>query len=320
MRRGGNGRFRCILGTLNNPTVSEVDFWQKLVTNTQFREGLQVSYVVYQAERGANNGVFHYQIYVEFKRAIRLAGIKRRLGPRLHIEQRRGTQAQAIAYCTKKETRVEKGFAGVAGEAKKLGKDTLPTVMAALAQGEDLAEVISDYPCAMVKYGKSIVSYHISQKPKRNWVPDVHIFYGKTGTGKTAKAATENPGAYWIPKPQKGGWWWFNYLGELVVIWDEMRSDIPFNVCLRFLDRYGFVVQNKGGMMNMIAKKIIITTNIDPIKWYSGKTWEERAPLRRRLRDFCTIYDFEDDSTFEDNKWKIRDPVEVDAEEFDFSV
>ncbi len=311
MRKGGNGRLRCILGTLNNPTVDEVQFWQKLVTNTQFRQSKQISYVVYQAEIGHITKVFHYQIYVEFKRAIRMAGIKQRLGPRLHIERRRGTQAQAIAYCTKTDTRAPNGYTGEAGEAKKLGKDTLPTVMAALAEGEELSTVSSDYPCAFVKYGKSIISYSISQKPKRNWVPGCEIYYGKTGTGKTAKANKDYPNAYWIPKPQKGGWWWFNYQGELVVIWDEMRSDIPFNVCLRFLDRYGFIVQQKGSCMNMIARKIVITTNVDPIEWYPNLSWEKKAPLRRRLRDFCTIYDFESDSTYEDTKWKIRDPVEV---------
>ncbi len=179
-------RIRNALITLNNPTLEEAIFWKRLARNERERNKLQVSYVVFQEEKGLN-GTPHFQIYVEFTRAIRLAGIKRRLGQRIHIERRRGTQAQAIAYCLKEQTRVTDGDRGEGGEAKKLGKDKLSVVMAALAEeGSDLATISSDYACTFVKYGAKIISYRLSQLGPRNSAPEVHILYGPTGVGKTA--------------------------------------------------------------------------------------------------------------------------------------
>ncbi len=303
-------RIRNALITLNNPDDAEQTFWETLSINQRVRDRLQVGYMIYQEELGAN-GTRHYQIYVEFKRAIRLAGIKRRLGSRIHIERRRGTQAQAIAYCSKVQTRVENGDSGEGGEAKKLGKDSLGVVMATLAEGADLPTVSADYPVTFVKHGQKIISYRLSQLGPRNGAPSVHIIYGKTGIGKTAWAKKKWPNAYWVPKPKKGGWWWFNYTGQTTIIIDEFNSSIKYTDWLRLCDRYQYVVQQKGSMCNMVATTIVFTTNTDPIEWYPNKSFESKTALRRRLRDFATIYDFADDSTWDDIKYTIRPTIVV---------
>ena len=73
--------------------------------------------------------------------------------------------------------------------------------------------------------------------------PEVIIYYGKTGTGKSASALQEWPNAYWVPWPKKGGWWWPFYSGEDTIILDEWRHQVSYDEILRLLDRYPFTVQ-----------------------------------------------------------------------------
>ncbi len=321
-------RSRNFVFTLNNPTFDEYAFWEELCSSERARNKVQCSYCVYQEERhdvlrhperGPYSrgqrvlGTKHLQGYVECTRAIRLAGIKRRFGPRCHFEQRRGTQSQAILYCQKEETRLAGGATGEGGEPKKLGKDKLSFVAAKVKEGkESISSLSIDYPGTFIKFGPKIVSYALNLKPHRDEAPKIFILFGKTGTGKTAVAHKKWPNCFWIPHPQKGGWWWTNYQGEKCVGIDEMRNGImQYSTCLKFFDRYEMTVQVKGTCMKMLGTTIIITTNIDPIRWYPGLTWEAREPLRRRLHDFAKIWDVEDDSTWDDFKYTVRNPITI---------
>lgn len=65
-------------------------------------------YLVFQRERCPKTGRLHFQGYAEFKRDTRLRGIQAALGtPTAHVELRKGTQAEAIEYCKKEESRAE---------------------------------------------------------------------------------------------------------------------------------------------------------------------------------------------------------------------
>ena len=63
-------------------------------------------YGVWQLERG-KNGTAHLQGYVEFRKAMSLTAIKKVVGERAYVEERRGTREEARAYCQKEDTRVE---------------------------------------------------------------------------------------------------------------------------------------------------------------------------------------------------------------------
>ena len=66
----------------------------------------QIGYIIYQQEIG-ENGTVHFQGYVEWKSKQRITAIKKFGYPwsTCHLEIRRGTQAEAIAYCSKEDTR-----------------------------------------------------------------------------------------------------------------------------------------------------------------------------------------------------------------------
>lgn len=64
-------------------------------------------YCVYQTEECPDTKRWHHQGYIEFNKAKTLASVKALLGDQtVHLEPRRGTRAEARAYCMKNESRV----------------------------------------------------------------------------------------------------------------------------------------------------------------------------------------------------------------------
>lgn len=307
------GRNFCF--TLNNPTETELFFWQSLLRLKDFRKEHHVRYVIFQTEH-PEGGQRHLQGYVELDCKFSATRCVREFGGRVHFENRRGTQAQAIAYSKKEASRVDSGLAGDGGDAKKLGKDTLAVVAASLILGGRLGELTEDYPVSFILHGAKIRSFALNMIGRRRAPPEVIIYYGVTGTGKSATADKNWPNAYWAPMPRSGGWWWPNYQGEETVIIDEFANQFKYHTMLRLLDRYPFDLQEKGSNMQLCAstKRIVFTTNIHPFQWYHNKSAADKAPLRRRFRDFAKIYTFAHDSTWDD-------PIMVeDVETLDFST
>ncbi len=302
-RRGRNACW-----TLNNPTAEETAFWTSLVQLQLFRDEHHVRYVIFQTEI-SDSGTRHFQGYLELNVPMRIGQLKTHFGSRVHFENRRGTQAQAIDYAKKEDTRVVDGLAGQGGEPKKLGKDSIKTVTDAIKSGAPLKELCEDYPGVFINHGSRIREWALNRKPRRMSPPEVIIYYGKTGTGKSAQAAKNWPDAYWVPQPRKGGWWWPNYCGQETVIIDEFANQFKYHTMLRLLDRYPFDIQEKGNNMQFISKRIVFTTNIHPNQWYHGILYRDKAPLRRRLKDFAKIFTFDDSSTW-NNPEMVEDQEE----------
>ncbi len=290
-------KFRNFIFTINNPSDEVNMFWQSLVRLSDFREEKHVRYVVFQTERG-DGGTIHLQGYVELDTQMRLPMVRRTFGEG-HYEVRKGSQATMVAYVTKEDTRMEGAASGEGGTPKKLGKDTMQVVSKELKEGKTCQELMHDYPVQFIMHGPQIRSYAMQLKGRRSTAPEVEIYFGKTGTGKSAMAQQKYPDAYWIPNPRKGGWWWPNYCGEEVVIFDEFRHQLSLDTMLKWLDRYPFDIQEKGNNMNFVSKKIVITTNIHPLQWYPNTLWDVKEPLRRRFKDFCKLLVFDDESTWD---------------------
>lgn len=96
-----------------NPTSSRSKFWCFTINNPDFVEfpsqdpngWKDVEFCVYQKEKGLS-GTPHLQGYVGFQVRKRFRSVHR-MCLTAHFEPRRGTHAQALAYVTKKETRLE---------------------------------------------------------------------------------------------------------------------------------------------------------------------------------------------------------------------
>jgi len=109
----------------------------------------------------------------------------------------------------------------------------------------------------------------------------VDVFWGRTGTGKSRRAWNEAGfGAY--PKDPRTKFW-DGYREQEHVVIDEFRGDIDISHVLRWFDRYPVIVEVKGGSVSFVAKRIWITSNVDPRDWFPNVCQETKNALIRRL-------------------------------------
>lgn len=129
----------------------------------------------------------------------------------------------------------------------------------------DLEIANKDFPL-FCKYYKSFTYYRLLRSTPRSEPPNVFVYQGPTGTGKSKTASQLFPNAYWKTR----GNWWDGYMDHESVIIDEFYGWLPFDLLLRLCDRYPLQVEIKGGTVNFNAKNIIFTTNAIPDKWYKN--------------------------------------------------
>lgn len=284
--QGAAGRARSWCFTLNNPDEPYPEFddtWMK--------------YLVYQLEEG-EEGTPHLQGYVQCSNARKLHLMKEWL-PTAHFEIARGSPAQNVAYCTKLASR--QGGPWVYGEEPAQGKrsdwvgmrDAIKEwVEAGLTDAQILDHVVlgpwvhlSVHERQLVKIA-GVFRRASNCFPERS-VPQLHCYWGETGTGKTRRC-WEEAGAGAYAKP--AGKWFEGYSGQENVILDEFPDDsIGITLLLQMLDRYPLTVEVKGGSVSWTPSKIWISSNLRPEDWYPSASPEHRAALMRRLTEFGVV-------------------------------
>lgn len=163
----------------------------------------------------------------------------------------------------------------------------------AVNDGRQIEDIADEFGVQVIKYNKGIqalIDYKRSGR-SADTPPEILIYWGDSGTGKTRKATEDNPDAYILSKPNKDGQvWWDGYQGEDCVIFDEFYGWIPYDTLLRVCDRYPLRVPFKGGFHKLKATRIIFTSNKPWEEWYPGI--DDKSALKRRLDEFGTITRF----------------------------
>jgi DNA polymerase III delta prime subunit len=142
---------------------------------------------------------------------------------------------------------------------------------------------------SMIKHYKGIREYlRIRQRPRRD-PPQVLVFIGPTGTGKSHTAYQLAPDLYSVPQAKGSGTYWDGYFAQDTVLIDEMYgSRFSHGFLLQLLDRYAMSVPIHCGSVNFSSKRIILCSNAHPEEWYP-KIYAERGalftegPLFRRM-------------------------------------
>lgn len=236
------------------------------------------SFMIYQHELG-ENGTNHLQGYVEFSGQKRISALKK-INSSIHWESRRGTQQQAIDYCSKEDTRVMGPWEH--GQRKAQGaRSDLEAAKAILDAGGTTLDIADSDFGAYVKYNKAFDRYKREITPTRNWGMQVYVYWGPPGTGKTRKAFEEHPDAFFKPD----GEWWDGYTGQDTVVIDDFYGGMRWCFLLKLLDRYPLAVPFKGGFHQFVSKTIIFTSNVDICDWYDfeGKPNMKIGALERRI-------------------------------------
>ena len=250
--------------------------------NTELEDNLECKYIIYGKEVG-EQGTPHLQGFVSFANGRTLSAVIKAL-PGCHVEVARNLTA-AMEYCKKEGDFTERGIPPKSQEEKgRNEKDRWRRIIQAAEEGdnewlkEHEPQVYALHPNAI----KSIRKRARKDEPQTMDGDSEHQwFYGEPGTGKSKKAREDNPGAY-IKDPKTV--WWDGYDGEEVVIIDDFdKYQVSQGGDMkRWLDRYPFQAQYKGGSELIRPRKIVVTSNYAP-----GEIWEDditRTAVERRVR------------------------------------
>lgn len=250
--------------TINNPVNDKVpETWPG------------AKFVAWQKEKG-EGGTPHLQGYIIFKCNKRLSALKK-IDSGAHWEPRRGTHDQALAYVRKEETRVDGPWQ--LGDEPAVGtksgtRNDIHKLKRALDGGKTEEEIAYDdelFPCWAHNF-KAIERYkRLKKANQRNWQTFTQVYWGSPGAGKSKRALEEGgPDAFWLRKPNGlgGALWWDGYDGQEVVVIDEFAHWATREFMCRLCDRYPLIVDTKGGAVQFVAKKIIITSNLHPDQWW----------------------------------------------------
>lgn len=288
-----NSQLRNVCFTINNPTTVQLA--------ELFEPDGRIQFAVWQLEAG-ERGTQHLQGYLEAKDRIRFNQLRELLGGRVHLERRRGSQAQAIAYCKKEETRVDGPWEF--GEPKRAGKRSdIHATMEAIAEGSSFDDLLDSADGNAIKYSRG-VQLAISRRDQklrsesiRNL--EVHVLWGDPGTGKTRSVYDEHgfQSVYTLTTSANGAVWFDGYDGQEILLIDDFRGFIPFQFFLKILDIYPLRLDIKGSFTYAAWKKVYITSNHPVQDWYRSDANHCIAALERRITH--TIH------YSSDNPWSI---------------
>lgn len=108
--------------------------------------------------------------------------------------------------------------------------------------------------------------------PVRDFQTRVTLVYGAPGTGKT-RFAISGPGPTYV-LPCYGSDSSTDFFGDYrpdyhqTVLVDDFYNSWKYTTFLRVCDRYPTEVQTKGGFAQLLARDVVFTSNLHPMKWY----------------------------------------------------
>lgn len=266
-----------------------------------FQEWVSCVYAVFQLERAPSTGRLHWQGYCEFSSPLSQATIKRHLGRTVHIEKAGGTREHSRVYCTKEDTRVEgpwefirnpAGNPHVGGGAGT--RNDIRMFRDAIIAGSDDVSLWANYPDLMARYPGMVRDVRRAHAPRRRAKPQVYIFFGAAGTGKSRTVNDLAPDAY----RKVPGKWWDHYRGEPDVVMDDFYGgdQFPYAEFLKLTDWYDYMAECKGGMVKVNPTRIFITSNRHPREWYAACPEYDQLAFFRRITE---IKRYNEDGTVE---------------------
>lgn len=255
-----------------------------------FLLGVDCNYMVFQEEQCPTTSKRHYQGFVQFKKKIRMTGVKKILGKKVHLEKRRGTATEAADYCQKEDTRVNGPW--FQGEIQKQGKrvDLDELAEMALKEGTTKMDLMQANPSGFMRYGRGLEDMRrtTAMQRYRKKEPIVHVYWGYPGTGKSTRAYEES-GFYEkrdeVYLKDSEGKWFFNYDGQKKMIIDDFDGNIPISIFKKLLGGKPFELRVNGGQVPCLVEEIWITSNIPYEEWYGCHREIHTVAIKRRLTD-----------------------------------
>ena len=258
-----------------------------------FLKVVHASGAVYQRERGESTGYEHWQVFAQFASPKRFATLKRQCASnglgKAHIEPRRGTVAQAVAYCSKEETRVGETctFGEIALREAQGERTDLQRLRDMIMDGMSVDEVLRrDDKAVAARYVGYLREMAAARDRARAaaW-RDMHVLYiyGRPGVGKSRYALDAYPDSYRVTDyahPFDG------YGGQPVLILDEFDGQFDLALLLNLLDGYPMELPCRYANKQALFDTVVIISNSRLETFYEGKEADRRKALYRRIDEY----------------------------------
>lgn len=260
------------------------DFNNELIAKLQTEK---YDYIVYGHEV-TKEGRPHLQGFVYYKSTMRFSTLKKRF-PTAHweVKAKKSTFQQASDYCKKD---------GQFWEDGELPKDPILKGKGEKRRWEEAFKAAEDGRVEDIPYDirfrydrniERIFERKNRMSKKENTETQMEWYWGRSRTGKSYKARTENPDAYIKPMNK----WWDGYVPgsrSTVILedFDKRHADCLVYYLKIWGDKYDFMAERKGGTMRIRPEKVIITSNYHP-----SDIWTEEQDLEPILERFkCTEF------------------------------
>lgn len=155
--------------------------------------------------------------------------------------------------------------------------------------GASIRSIVMESPATFVRNHRGLGIVKRLFSTHRRFRPNLQceLYFGKTGTGKTYRAFTENERLF--RKPIGKLFWFDGYDADEhdSVFIDEFMGQFPLDAMLQILDIYEVQVEIKGDHVWLDVDKIIIATNTHPTHYYEswfGREAQYAAFCRRFKR------------------------------------
>ncbi len=274
--------------TINNEEKTDSEFFDYVKSLEH------VKYFIFQREAGEKEETPHIQMFLIFSIDKRFSTIKK-LFPRAHIEQVKGTNAQARDYCSKIETRVSGPFEY--GEfAEERSRSDVKGFLELAKNGADSRSLSKLYPSLYLRELNKVEKirqdelYEIYRRKLRDI--EVTYIYGPPGSGKTKYIVEKFGLGNYYDVPFYNSSSFDQYKGEDVVVFDEFCSSFKITLMNKLIDRYP--VQLPARYTNKMAcyTKVYIVSNLPLCCQYRYEQETDRTlfdAFKRRIHNIIKI-------------------------------
>lgn len=234
------------------------------------------SYMILGFETCKSTSRKHLQGFVIWKSPKTFNNCKKLLPENIHIEQCYSAAISNIKYCEKDGNVVFEYGTRPIGQGKRSDYIVMRNLVDA---GASMDEIISEATSYQAVRSAEIVRryrhfYRTIQPIEVIWI------WGQTGTGKTHFCFKEYPDLFRVNDNK----WWCGYDAHETILFDDLRSsNYPFVAMLRYLDKYPFMVQYKGGSTQVQYTRVLITCPNPPDVEYAHCNEENIEQLLRRI-------------------------------------
>lgn len=248
----------------------------------------------YQEEMG-ESGTHHFQGYIELLSRRTLASMKTLDGfETAHLEIRRGSQAQAIAYATKEETRLCGPYLyGATEDLNETGKRTdIDKFMADVAEGMSREDSFDAHPSIHARFPRFVCAAYERRRiaglppilefvPNSDWqialvehlttTPDsrkILWFYNVAGNvGKSYFALNYSPENSYVISSGKHADIIYAYNYERVIFFDwprDAQDRFPYSVAESFKNGYALSTKYEVRRIRFAVPHVVVFSNFYP--------------------------------------------------------